>query len=884
MNIFRRKRFESDMDAELRFHIAAYVDDLFRSGVPREEAVRRARLEFGALEATKDECRQAGGFQRIDELRADLRLTLRTLRQNPGFAAIAILSLALGIGANTAVFSLMDVLLIRPLPVAYPDQLALLRLDADRYSFTYPLFRQVQDRNAVFSGIFASTYRRVQVPEGADMLLIQAVYGSGEYFRTLGIAPVIGRIFGPDDDRPGGGADGPVAVISSGLWSRKYGSSPAAIGQTMVVNSVVVTIVGVAPPGFFGTEVGNAPDIWLPLNLARQTGDNAACFDNPDCWFLRVIGRLRPDVSWDKAASNLRVISRPSMEATVKPGMRSDRKAKALARIVEFEPGRSGYSGLRMRVKDPLAVLMALVALVLLIACANMAGLLTARASARWREVGMRLALGAGRGRLVRQFLTESLVLSAAGSAAGLLFSFWSTRLLIGVLSTADNPVRLDLRPDWRVALFTTGTAIAAGILFGIWPALRSTRHGVAGILRERAHQLRASHQRSGFARHLLALQTALSVVLLAAAGLFAGTLVRLATLHPGFDPDHLTIVNVLNSRPPVVGPAAINLFGRLMERARAIPGVESVTALSTMPLTGGGWDDFFAIPGRLDLSEEQRDADINTVGTSFSRTMGIPLLEGREFNAGDTAQSEPVILISENAARRWFPNGGAIGARIRAESSGPQPRRIVGIVGNSKYLDLREALPNTVYIPYTQTTQKGYVALRTAAPISATYAAFRRILHEEAPAMPIGTIKTMRQQIDESLSTERLMAYISVFVGVLALLLTCVGLYGVLAYNVTRRTGEIGIRMALGAQRPSVIWLVVKEAMAHTLAGLAVGVAAVFATSRVVRSMLYDVQPNDPFTIAAAVLLLIAVCAVAAWLPVRRATRLHPIEALREE
>ena len=883
MRIFRRRTFESDMDAELRFHISAYVDDLVRSGIPRAEAERRARLEFGALESTKDECRRAWGLARLDELRADLRLTFRTLRQNPVFAAIAILSLALGIGANTAVFSLMDALLIRPLPVEHPEQLELLRSDIDRRSFNYPLFRQVQDRNAVFSGIFASAYRNVQVPDGADMLLIPAVYGSGDYFRTLGVAPVIGRVFGPDDDRPGGGASGPVAVISSGLWSRRYGSSPGVIGKTLVINSVGVTIVGVVPPGFFGAEVGTAPDIWLPLNLARQTGDNAPCFENSDCWFLTVMGRLRPGVSREKAASELKVISRPCMEATLPPRIRADRKPKALARVLGIEPGRSGYTSLRNRVKNPLGVLMALVALVLLIACANMANLLMARASARSREVGMRLALGAGRGRLVRQFLTESLVLSAAGSAGGLLFSLWSTRVLIGVLSTAGNPVRLDLNPDWRVVLFTTGAAMAAGVLFGTWPALRATRHGVAGILRERAHQLRASRARSGFGRLLLAGQIALSVVLLAAAGLFAGTLVRLATLHPGFDPDHLTVITVLNSRPPVTGQAAINLFSRLMERARAIPGVESVTVLSTTPLTGGGWDDLFAIPGQPDLAEEQRDADINAVGTSFTRTMGIPLLEGREFTAADTPQSEPVILISENAARCWFPNGGAIGAHIRAESTGSE-RRIVGVVGSSKYLNLREALPNTVYIPYTQTTQKGNVALRTNAPIRSTLAAFRRILREEAPGMPIGSIKTMRQQIDESLATERLTAYISVFIGVLALLLTCVGLYGILAYNVARRTGEIGIRMALGAQRPSVLWLVMKDAMAPAAAGMAGGVAVVLAGSHIVRTLLFGVTPNDPTTMAGAVGVLLLIGFLAASLPARRATRLDPMEALRQE
>jgi predicted permease len=344
-------------------------------------------------------------------------------------------------------------------------------------------------------------------------------------------------------------------------------------------------------------------------------------------------------------------------------------------------------------------------------------------------------------------------------------------------------------------------------------------------------------------------------------------------------------VISIVNSRPPVQGLAAIHLFGRLIERARAIPGVESATLLSTTPLSNGGWSDFFAIPGRPDLSEDQRLADINAVGAQFTKTLGVPLLAGRDFNDGDTDQSEKVVLISEKAANRWFPKGDVVGAQISIGSASPgDSRRVVGIVGDSKYLNLREEMPLTVYVPSTQSNQGGYVAVRTKMPVAATYAAFRRILREEAPGMPIRTIKTMRQQVDESLSTERLTAYLSVFIGTLALLLTAVGLYGILAYAVTRRTGEIGIRMALGAQRPSVIWLVVREAMGHTAAGMAVGVAAVLASSHVIRSLLFDVQPNDPATIAAAVGILVLVCFVAASLPARRASKLDPIEALREE
>jgi predicted permease len=467
----------------------------------------------------------------------------------------------------------------------------------------------------------------------------------------------------------------------------------------------------------------------------------------------------------------------------------------------------------------------------------------------------------------------------------GLLFSFWATRFLAGILSPADSPVRLDLSPDWRVLLFTTAAAIASGVLFGIGPSLRATGHRLAATLKERALHVRTGEGGFAFGKILLGIQVALSVVLLAAAGLFAGTLIRLLTLNPGFDPDHVTVISVVNSRPPLLGPAAIRLFGRLADRARAIPGVESATLLSTTPLSNGGWTNFFTIPGRPDLSEDQRLADVNAIGAQFTKTMGVPLLAGRDFNDGDTDESEKVVLVSENAAHRWFPTGDAVGAQISMAGMKPEDsRRIVGIVGDSKYLNLREEMPLTVYVPSAQSNQAGNVAIRTKMPVAAIYAAFRRILREEAPGMPVRSVKTMRQQVDESLSTERLTAYLSLFIGALALLLTAVGLYGILAYTVSRRTGEIGIRMALGAQRPSVIWLVVREAMGHTAAGMVVGVAAVLATSRVTRSLLFNVQPNDPATISAAVGILITVCFVAASLPASRASKLDPMEALREE
>ncbi len=889
ISLFRRNRLEQELDEELQFHLDQAIEFGIARGLDREQARREAMRSFQGIQQRKEECRDHWGIRAVDNLFQDLRYALRTLRKSPGFTVVAILSLALGIGANTAVFSLMDVLLIRPLPVKQPDRLALLRINSPeftvgpQYSFSYPLFRQVQQRNAVYSGLFAWSSRPVQTPEAREMALLRGVYASGEYFQTLGVPPVLGRTFGPEDDDPAGGKNGPVAVISDSLWKRKYAASPRVLGQSIVINGIPMTIVGVMPAGFAGTEIGYAGEIWMPLNVARQTGDNASCFTKSSCWFINVMGRLRPGITRAQADANLRVISPASFEATVPPGMRADRKTQYRARKLESERGTSGYTFLRRQVGNPLQVLMSLVALVLLIACANMANLLTARASARFREVGVRLAMGAGRLRVIRQFLTESLLLAIAGSFAGFLFALWSTRALILVLSTTDNPIVLDLQPDWRVLFFSTAAAVLAGIAFGLGPALYVTRFGAGAALKQTVRNVRGGEERFGFGRVLLGAQVALSIVLLAAAGLFAGTLVRLMRVNTGFDASDLTIVSVVNSHPPLEGPQLIQLVGRLMPRVRAIPGVESAALIWPTPLGGSGWNNFFDIPGRTDLPEEQRLADVSVMGTRFTETMRVPLLAGRDFNESDTADSDKVALITENAARRWFPNGGALGAHIGFGAAGAH-LRIIGITADYRYRNLREDVPLTVYIPYTQNNSFGSIALRTKLPLNATYAAFRAILHEEAPSMPIRTIKTMKQQIDESLSAERLTAYLSIFIGALALLLTSIGLYGILAYSVSRRTGEIGIRMALGAQRGSVVWLVVRQVMAHITLGGAIGVAAVLLSSHVVKNLLYNVRPNDPGTIAAAVSALLLVCIIAAAIPARRATQLDPMQALREE
>jgi predicted permease len=883
-SLFRRQQADQDLDDEFRFHLDQQIGAAISRGVPPDEARAAAMRALDRIELRKEECRDMRRVGFIDNLMQDLRYAVRVLRKSPAFTTVAILSLALGIGANTAIFSLMDVLLLRPLPVKQPDRLRLVSISretAPRYTFNYPLFDQVRNRTTLLE-IFAWSTASLQTPEGGDMLLVPAVYASGGYFSALGVAPALGRVFGREDDRPDGGKNGPVAVIGDAFWERKFARSPSVAGRHVVLNGMALTIVGVMPRGFFGAEVGTAPDVWVPLNMERQL-ESPRCISSRSCWYLQVMGRMAPGVSPERAAAELRSLS-PQIMESVLPGeaARPDRKAMFLRQILQVERGASGSSSLRGRVRTPLRILMALVALVLLIACANMANLLTARASARYKEVAIRLAMGAARARVIRQFLTESLLLSVAGAAAGFLIALWSTRILIAMLSSSSNPVVLNLHPDWRVLLFTAAVAMLTGILFGLGPAFRATRTGVAAL-----HVLSRVRKQTelGFGRMLLAAQVALSIVLLAAAGLFAGSLVRLMTESSGFDPRNVNVIQIDTSKRPEKGPALIALMGRMMKRTQTLPGVESASLLSTTPLSNGGWSNYVAIPGRTDLSEEQRDADLNAIGPRFFETMRIPILRGRDFTDSDDAQSEKVALISDNAARRWFPKGDALGAHIGlVTDNAPGIMRVVGIVGNIKYFNLRESVPLTLYLPFTQSNQAGSIAIRTRVPLKTTYAAFREMLRQVAPGTPIRTVKTMDQQVDDSVATERLTAYLSVFIAVLALLLTAVGLYGILAYSVARRTSEIGIRMALGAQRASVVWLVIRGAMAHTVTGAIAGIAAVLATSKAIASLLYEVRPNDPATLALAVTALALVCAAAAWLPARRASRLDPMDALREE
>jgi len=669
------------------------------------------------------------------------------------------------------------------------------------------------------------------------------------------------------------------------------------VGSGLTLDRVHFTIVGVMPPGFFGAEVGTKPDIWVPLWTSTQLGEGG-CMSSRSCWWLIVMARLKAGVLERQAQAVLAAMSPQVMREAVPPNWSRSAQRKFLQWQLFAVPGANGWTFLRTRFSNPLAILMILVALVLLIACANLANLLLARSSARQREIAVRLAIGAGCSRIIRQLLTESLLLSVAGAFAGLLFARWATSWLVAYLRAGSgagagpgfgqNTV-FDLDPDWRILLFATLAALASALLFGLAPAVRATRVGISESLKERVHNVRIDETRLGIGRWLLVLQAALSVLLVAGAGLFAGSLFHLLTLNPGFETNNVTVIGIDTSKPPEKDVSLIRLYSQILERVNAIPGVRAASLLWFTPLSDSGWDDALEVPGRTDLTSEQRDTDINLVGPQFFEVMGIPLMAGRDFGETDNVASEKTGILNELAAGEFFPHANPIGAHVflPGPPGGEKTAvRIIGVAGNAKYVNLREPNPRTLYLTYSQYTDglpslSFVIKTRNSA---ASYASFRAALHEIAPDVPIGFVKTMRQQVADSLGRERLMASLSSFFGVLALLLTSIGLYGILSYAVARRTGEIGVRIALGARERDVIWLVLRETVGHVTAGVGIGIVAALSLSKLVASLLYGIRPNDPGNLILAVVVFAAIAMLASYLPARRAGRLDPMRALREE
>ena len=851
-----------------------------------------------------------------DELFQDLRYGVRMLLKSPGFTAVVVLTLALGIGANTAIFNLTNAALLRPLPVKDPQQLTLFTIvdpQGSANSFNYPLIEQFVQNNHSLTGIAAATgAERTRMSEpgaGGQVEMVQATRVSGNFFSVLGVGAVAGRTLTEDDDKAS--EPQPVAVISYHFWKRRFGLDPSVVGKKIILDDFPFTIIGVAPPGFFGFEVGDRPDVWWPLRMIPVAAPNNQILTESGSWWLRVMARLKPGVSIEQARAEMDLIFKnqinqiaPERAAAFTPAQRRNH----FERSIRLDSGRTGFTYLRRTITQPLLILMTVVGLVLLIACANVANLLLARAAGRRKEIAVRLALGAGRWRLIRQLLTESFVLTALSGALGLLFAYSASGLLLSYLPQ-QRTFTFDLTPDARVLGFTFIVSMLTGILFGLAPALRATRLDLTSSLKDTAGA-GGGRVRLELHKALIVAQVALSLFLLVGAGLFVRSLQNLRDLDAGFNRENIALFR-LDLGGDYTLPRRLNLYKQLLERLERLPGAQAASLSNINLLSGNNSTAGIVVEGYAARSDEDLNCHQLLVGPKFFATMGIPVLLGRDFGsqelqppdgfngtppaAGQPSQSSlafsgPIpAIINQTMARYFFGTENPLGRRFhyRGGSRRNVSIEVIGVVKDSKYRTLREETPRTFYLPFFQWTREGGVGavqLRTFGDPTGVTAAIQRTVRELDPQIQVLNLQTMNDVVNESLTQERFVAQLAGFFSLFALLLACIGLYGVMSYAVARRTSEIGVRMALGAQRGDIIRLVMREVMMLVTAGMILGLGAALAATRLVTSLLFGLQPGDPTTIALAALLMLAVAALAGYLPARRASRVDPMVAMRCE
>jgi predicted permease len=828
----------------------------------------------------------------------DLRYAVRMLAKSPGFTVVAILTLALGIGANAAIFSLTDQVLLRLLPVQKPEELVVLHSpgpqhgrnwsDGDRgAAWSYPMYKDLRDHNEVFSGLFARFATQASVVGQGQTELANAELVTGNYFEVMGVRSALGRVFNSQDETAPGA--NPVVVLSYGYWQRRFGRDPGILNKQLVVNGISMTVVGVLPPGFFGVQVGQTPDVFVPMTMKAQMTPNwDGLADRNDHW-LAILGRLKPGISPAKAEAGLQ----PQFSAILQSessGMRLSPQSKKefLEKKIVLDPGSHGRPILQHDAGQPLVILLSMVGLVLLIACANLASLLVARGEARQREIAVRMAMGAGRWRLIRQLLTESLLISLAGGAAGLIVGSWTLGALVSSVPDNIGASGLQGKFDYRVLAFAFGLSILTGILFGFLPALRSTRADLQTTLREQGANVFGGKSNVRLRKVLLVSQVALTVVLLASSGFFVRSLMNLKGQDLGVRTDHIVQFSVspeLNRYTPV---QTVALVERLRENIAALPGVRSVSASEIAMLANS---DAYAniTPEGFPMTEDTNtDVQQNWVGPNFFSTLGIPLLAGREFDNRDVSAAPKVAIVSEKMAQMYFHGQNPVGRHF-ALGSGNDVHpdiEIVGLVKDSKNTDLRQEIRPLIYIPYAQDTHQGNATfyVRTNVEPTAMASTLRKTVQSADANLPVFDLKTLDQELDEIAFSERLLTFFSLCLGVLAALLAAIGLYGVMAYMVSRRTREIGIRMALGASQQNVAWLVLRENVRISATGLAIGLVAAFAIGKLIESQLFGVKASNPLVFLAAAVMLSTVAFLAGWLPARRAAAVDPMVALRYE
>ena len=818
----------------------------------------------------------------FDHLVQDLRDAARALRATPLVSAIAILSLGLGIGANTAMFSVADALILRPLPVDDPGRLALLGSDGERRTaWTNPIWEQIRDRPELFPGAFATSNTRFNLSPAGESQFVEGLWASGTTFDVLGVQPVIGRMFTAQDDRPGGGADGPVAVIGHAFWQRQFGGSPDAIGKALTIERVAFTIVGVVPPEFFGVEVGKTFDVALPIGTATLIRSPGALRQRSS-WWLRIMIRLQPGQTPEAATALLRGLQPNIREATLPDDWHPWTLPEYLRQPFRLELAATGESGLRTKYQRPLTAIAVVVGLLLLIACANLANLLLARAAARRQELAVRIALGASRLRVFRQLLTESLLLATGGALLGVGLAHWTSRVLVRLLS-APAPVALDLPLDWRVLAFAAGSALVTAVLFGTAPALRGARQSPNDALKAQMRTVVGDHH-VGPTQLLLVAQVAMSLVLVVTALLFVRTFASLTSVKRGFDDRRLLVASV--SFPPARIPVEqrSDVFSRLLASARAIPGVASASLSNGVPLNATMWNNVIELPDGPDLPPLERLTRFNMVTPGWFGTYRTRLLAGRDFSASDTPDSPQVAIVNEAFARRFVPGRSPIGVRVRHPDN--VVREVVGYVEDVTYTSLREPAPPTLYICVGQERQLPASMILTLRAGTGSPAVLTRPLVQAIDGVSsdlVATVRPLSDNLRGALSQERLVAVLSAFFGALALLLAAIGLYGVTSYSVTRRRPEIAVRIALGATPWGVVALMLRRASFLVCTGLAAGTVASLWASRLIAPLLFGLEPRDPATLVGAMAILAAVALLSASLPAYRASRIDPARVMSE-
>jgi len=904
VSLFRRSELASQLEEELRFHLEARTADLIHQGLSPAEAARQARLELGSANTHRDEVRRSLGLRWFDDLLADLRYAVRIFRKNPSFTAIAAGSLALAIGANTTIFSVANEALYEQLGVPHPEQVRLLQMTGDDKivvhsswgewdkieggraafdSFSYPVYQQLRRDNAVLSEIFAfKDLGQANATIDGQARVVQVELVSGNFYQQIGVRPAIGRPIGSSDDgAPGTGA---VAVISDALWRHFFASDPNVVGKVITVNTLPITVIGVNPPSFTGAKsVQVSPDIFMPVSmmplLRAESARLGPILSSPQLFWINLMARTRPGVSDEKARAALQVSLDAAIRATMSP------KAGDTLPTLEVIDGSRGLNFSGKNFAKPLNVLLVLVGLVLLLACANVANLMLARTLARQREMSVRLALGAGRSRILRQVITEGLLLSAAGGTLGLVVAYFGRRVLPRFLFNVWERADLQIPFNWRIFAFTAVLTLLAGILFAALPAWVATRAEINSALKEGGNTA-TRHRKTLSGRAIVTFQVALSTLLLAGAGLFIRTLVNLNNIDPGFRADHLLIFEINPPSKSYPAPQDIALHHRLEDAMRTVPGVEDVALTDVVLVSNSRSTSDFHVEGRASSDRSNGSSALVDVGPDFFQVMRIPIVAGRAFTQQDAASPRAVAVITQSAAKKFFPNQNPIGKRFNTDDDPAHLiwYEIVGVCADVHYNSLRrkpEALHFDLYRQQHELGGASYM-VRTAMPPEAIAPSLRAAVQRIDKDLPLIDIRTQQEQIDATTQQERIFASLTVGFGVLALALACVGIYGIMTYTIAQRTSEIGIRLALGAQRARVRAMVLRESIWLTVIGIAAGLVSAIALGRLIKSMLYGLGPHDPISLAGAGLLLLAIAVTSAWIPAARASRIEPMEALR--